>query len=133
MRRLNQEGNKNDQAYNHVGLNFPMNFFKLIPVILSFLLLGAHFYRAALFPLAILVMILPFFLFIRRKWVVYLSQTILTIGAIEWVRTLLELVEIRQTMGMPWTRLTVILGIVALFTGLSALVFLSRSLKDRYT
>ncbi len=109
-----------------------MNFLKLIPVILSFLLLAAHFYRAMLFPFAILTLVLFFFLFIKEKWVARLSQAVLVIGALEWLRTLLKLVEIRQAMGMQWTRLAVILGIVALFTGLSALVFQSRSLKKRY-
>jgi prepilin signal peptidase PulO-like enzyme (type II secretory pathway) len=109
-----------------------MNFAKLIPVIISLLLLGAHFYRGKLLPLAILVLIFLFFLFIKERWVARLSQVILVIGALEWVRTLLKLVEIRQNMGMPWTRLALILGGVALFTGLSALVFQSRSLKERY-
>ena len=109
-----------------------MNFFKLIPVTISFLLLGAHFYRAKLLPFAIILLIFMFFLFIREKWVARLSQAVLVIGAFEWVRTLLSLVEIRQTMGLPWTRLAVILGAVALFTGLSALVFQCRSLKNRY-
>jgi len=110
-----------------------MNFLRLIPVILSFLLLGAHFYRAGLFPFAALALILPLLLFIKQKWVVRLSQALLVIGSIEWVRTLLGLVEIRQAMGMPWTRLAVVLGVVALFTGLSALVFQNRSLKERYS
>ena len=110
-----------------------MIFLRLTPVTLSFLLLAAHFYRAMLFPLAILAMVLLFFLFIKEKWVARLSQAVLVIGALEWVRTLLKLVEIRQAMGMPWTRLAVILGIVALFTGLSALVFQLHSLKKRYT
>ena len=109
-----------------------MNFLKLIPVILSFLLLAAHFYRAMLFPLAILALVLLFFLFIKEKWVARLSQAVLVIGALEWVRTLLKLIEMRQAMDLPWTRLAVILGIVALFTGLSALVFQGHSLKERY-
>ena len=110
-----------------------MNFAKLIPVILSFLLLGAHFYRAKLLAFAILILVLMFFLIIREKWVARLSQAVLFIGALEWVRTLLSLVEMRQAVGMSWTRLAMILGIVALFTGLSALVFEIRSLKNRYT
>ena len=109
-----------------------MNFFKLIPAILSFLLLGAHFYRAGLLLFAVLALILPILLFIKQKWVVRLSQVLLVIGALEWVCTLLKIVDIRQTMGMPWVRLAVILGSVALFTALSALIFQSRSLKERY-
>lgn len=102
-----------------------MNFLKLIPVIISFLLLATHFYRAGIFPLVVICLILPLLLFIRQNWVARLSQVFLVIGALEWVRTLLNLVEIRQAMYMPWIRLAVI-------TGLSALVFQSLSLKERY-
>lgn len=109
-----------------------MNFLKLIPVILSFLILGAHFFRAGLFPLAAISLILPLLLFIRQNWIARLSQVFLVIGALEWIRTLLSLVEMRQAMGMPWIRLAVIIGIVSLITGLSALVFQSKGLKERY-
>ena len=110
-----------------------MNFLKLIPVIFSFLLLSAHFYRAGIFPLTAICLILPFLLFIKLSWVARLSQAFLVIGAIEWVRTLLNLVEMRQEMGMPWIRLVVIIGAVALITGLSALIFQIRSIKERYS
>ena len=110
-----------------------MNFLKLIPVILSFLLLGAHFYRARILALLFIYIIIIFSLLIKERWVARLSQVFLLIGSLEWVRTLLGLVEMRQTMGTPWTKLAVILGIVALFTALSALIFQSRSLKERYT
>ncbi|MBL7032084.1 MAG: hypothetical protein ISR97_02755 [Nitrospira sp.] len=109
-----------------------MNFLKLIPVILSFLLLAAHFYRAGILALVFIYLIITLSLLIKELWVARLSQVFLVIGALEWVRTLLSLVEMRQAMGMPWTRLAMILGGVALFTGLSALVFQSRSLKKRY-
>lgn len=110
-----------------------MNFLKLIPVILSFLLLAAHFYRAAFFPVAAISLILPILLFIKQSWVARVSQIFLVLGTLEWVRTILRFVEIRQEVGMPWTRLAVILGIVALITGLSALIFQSKSLKERYS
>ena len=109
-----------------------MTFLKLIPVILSFLLLGAHFYRAGIFALLFIYVIAIFSLLIKERWIIRLSQVLLVMGALEWLRTLLRLVEMRQAMGMPWTRLAVILGIVALFTGLSALIFQGRSLKAHY-
>ena len=40
-----------------------MNFLRLLPVILSFLLLGAHFYRAGLLPLTLLCVAVLFLLF----------------------------------------------------------------------
>jgi hypothetical protein len=35
-------------------------------------------------------------------------------------------------MGEPWTRMAIILGVVAVITAASALVFRSRALRERY-
>ncbi len=109
-----------------------MNFFKLIPVYISGLLLAAHFFRAGMQPLALLALFFPWLLLLRRAWVARLVQGLLLWGALEWVRTLLDLVAMRRAMGSPWLRLVVILGTVALFTGASAMLFLCRSLRERY-
>ncbi|MCP4131967.1 MAG: hypothetical protein GY754_13400 [bacterium] len=109
-----------------------MNVLKLIPVFISFLLLGAHFFRTGLLPFVVLCMVLSFFLFVKEAWAARLLQIFLIIGAYEWVRTLLTFTDERLAMGRPWIRLVIILGMVALFTGLSALVFHSPSLKERY-
>ena len=45
---------------------------------------------------------------------------------------LLKHQHMRVAFGEPWTRLAMILGAVALFTALSALVFRSKSLRDFY-
>jgi hypothetical protein len=105
---------------------------KLLPVILSGLLLGAHFLRAGLFALAVLSLVFPVLLLFRRGWVARLVQIILVLGALEWIRTLMVLVDERRIAGQAWTRLAIILGLVAVFTGCSALVFCCRSLKNRY-
>lgn len=109
-----------------------MNALRLMPVVLGFLLLGAHFYRAGLEPVAWLCIALPLLLFVRRWWVARLMQAGLALGALEWVRTLVMFAAARQMAGQPWTRLAIILGAVALFTGLSALVFQGSSLRERY-
>ena len=109
-----------------------MNALKLTPIIISLLLLSAHFFRVGLFPLVALCSILPVLLFVQRGWIARLIQTLLVIGSIEWVRTSFTLATERQAVGQPWTRLVIILGLVALFTGLSALVFQCRSLRERY-
>ena len=109
-----------------------MNVLRLLPVVFSSLLLGAHFLRQGLMPIVILVLLLPFLLFIRRAWAARVVQIILVLGALEWIRTLLVLVDGRRSAGEPWTRLAVILLTVAVFSGCSALVFRCRSLKARY-
>ena len=109
-----------------------MNVLRLLPVILSFLLMAAHFYRAGLLPLAALCIALPFLLFLRQAWIRRLFQVLLVLGALEWLRALYGFAAMRIAFGEPWTRLALILGAVALFTGLSGLVFRSKSLRDYY-
>ena len=109
-----------------------MNFIRLIPVILSSILMAAHFSRSNQNGLAIVCLMLPFLLFVRRRWVAKVFQVLLLVGSIEWIQTTLRIVHIRQFQGQPWMRLVIILGSVALFTALSALVFESKSLKQRF-
>ena len=109
-----------------------MNFLRLLPVIISLLLLGAHFLRAgqSILVTASLLLIIP--LLLRNAWVPRLIQLVLVLGAVEWLRTLYNVAQIRMDMGMPWTRMALILGGVALFTALSGLVFRSKKLRARY-
>ncbi len=109
-----------------------MNFLRLLPVILSFLLLGAHFYRGAEFVLVAVSLLLPLLLLLRKSWVPGVIQAALVLGAAEWVYTLWRIAQVRMQIGIPWERMAWILGGVAAFTALSALVFLGRSLRARY-
>jgi hypothetical protein len=110
-----------------------MTFVKLLPVMLSALLLGAHFFRAGLVPLAVVVALLPAVLFVKRAWAARLTQLVLALGALEWFRTLIVLVAARREMGQPWTRLAVILGLVTLVTLGAGLMFSwSAALRKRY-
>ena len=109
-----------------------MNVLRVLPVIISFLLLGAHFYRAGLAIPAGFFAVLPLSLLFRESWVPRLMQILLVLGALEWLRTLVMFARVRIEFGEPWTRLAVILGTVALFTALSGLVFRSKALRSRY-
>jgi hypothetical protein len=109
-----------------------MNVLRLLPVILSLLLLAAHFYRAGLVPLTVLCAVLPLLLFLRQAWVPRLFQFLLVLGALEWLRALYGFVAVRIAFGDPWLRLALILGAVALFTGLSGLVFRNGKLRAFY-
>ncbi len=94
--------------------------------------MAAHFSRANQNGLAIVCLLLPLLLLIKRRWVAKIFQVLLFIGAIEWIQTTLRIVHIRQMQGDAWTRLVIILGSVALFTALSALVFESQKMKQRF-
>ncbi len=105
---------------------------QLSPVVLSLFLLAAHFLRAGIIPLALLLIFFPLGLLIRKAIVPRLFQVVLILGAIEWVRTGWVAVTIREQYGQPWTRLAVILGVVAGITLASTMVFFSATLKNRY-
>jgi len=109
-----------------------MNFFRLLPVILSFLLMSAHFFRVGQIYLAgacivILILLLP-----KKTWVPRLFQVLLIAASLEWLRTLYMFVQVRIAFDEPWTRLAIILGTVALLTALSGLVFTGKALRARY-
>ena len=109
-----------------------MNVLKLIPVILSFLLLAAHFYRSGQIVLAVACVAMLFVLFFRKSWVPRLFQLLLVLGALEWLRSLYYFAAMRIAWDQPWTRLAIILGAVALFTALSGLVFSNKAVRARY-
>ena len=109
-----------------------MNFLRLLPVILSFLLLAAHFSRADLLPFVVISLVAPSLLFIKKKWIPRIMQILLIAGAFEWIRAMLGYIEIRKAIGDDWIRLAIILCTVALLTAASGLVFQSKPLKRLY-
>lgn len=100
-----------------------MKVLALLPVVLSTLLLAAHFLRAGALAAVVLLIVLIPLLGLRRWWVPRLFQLILGLGALEWLRTLLVFRELRIVRGEPHARMTAILAAVALFTVVSAALF----------
>lgn len=102
------------------------------PVVLSLVVLGAHFmrYGDTIFVAGTVVLIA--LLFIRQPWVARLMQVVLFLGALEWLHTLYGLVRMRAALGEPYGRMLIILGSVAAVTACSALVFQSKALKSAY-
>lgn len=103
-----------------------------IPIVLSLLLLGAHFLRYGNTPVVIGVVALLGLLFVRQRWVARVMQFVLVIGALEWLRTLVTLIQMREALGEPYLRLAVILGAVIAVTLVAALLFQSRTLQAIY-
>ena len=104
----------------------------LVPVILSLAVLGAHFLRDGNWIGVIGALVLMILLFVRRAWVARLMQTVLVLGALEWIRTLNALVTVRVAHDLPFTRMAVILGGVAAVSLCSAILFQAPALKRRY-
>ena len=109
-----------------------MSLVRLLPVLLSALLIGAHFFRHRNWLLLAAVVAVTALLLVKNRWAARLVQLGLLLAALEWLRSLFTLVRSRQAMGMEWHRLAAILGAVALATLLSGLVFRLPALRQRY-
>jgi len=79
-----------------------MKLTRLLPVILSFGLLAAHFSRTGLFPVVILCLAIPFLLLIKKPWVARTIQLLLLLGGAEWIRAMFGYIEIRKAIGEDW-------------------------------
>ena len=103
-----------------------------IPIVLSLVVLGAHFMRygnsLGMLGAAVLIVLL----FVRQWWAARLIQAALVIGAVEWTHTLYEMATLRAAFGEPATRLVLILGTVIAVTLASALLFQTKELKRIY-
>ena len=103
-----------------------------IPIVLSLLVLAAHFLRSGCLPISLAVLALAALLPLRRSWVPRLLQVVLTLGALEWTRTLVTLAIARSEAGEPFLRMTLILGGVVIVTLASALLFETEKLRQWY-
>jgi len=109
-----------------------MMILRLSPVLLSALLLAAHFSRHGMLPFSVLSLAFLLLLLFRRPWVPLLVQAVLILGALEWIRTLVTIARQRQAAGDDWLRMAMILGCVAAVTLASTLVFKSPKVRERY-
>ena len=105
---------------------------RIIPVILSFLLLAAHLQRIYMYAWSYIVLLIPFILLYKKQISVRIVQVVLFIGSIEWLRIIFIYRAQRIELGESWYRLAIILGIVAIFTLLSIIVFRNKTLRDIY-
>jgi hypothetical protein len=87
---------------------------RLLPAILSLVVLGAHFLRLGNLVLVALLIACIGLLWVRRPWAAYSVQTILAMGIVVWILTGYGIALIRIQNGEPWIRMAVILGAVAI-------------------
>lgn len=99
---------------------------------LAFVLVGAHFYRAAAWPALLATLVLIAMLGLRRAWVPRLLQLALCLAAAEWLWTAAMLAQQRLALGQDWLRMALILGAVALLTLGAAAVFRHAGVRARY-
>ena len=109
-----------------------MNQVRLIPVILSALMLSVHFSRGGDIVLSTCCMLIPLLLLIRKTWVPHLLEVFLVLGSLEWLHRIYEIFKLGGETGEPWLEAAVKLLMVALFTAASSLVFQISAIRERY-
>ena len=102
------------------------------PVVLSLIVMAAHFLRGGQLTLVVGSLALIVLVLVRRPWAARLVQLALVLGTVEWVITLVRLASFRAQMGEPATRMAIILGVVAAVTLGSALLIQTRRLQRYY-
>lgn len=105
---------------------------RLLPVLLSFLLIAAHFSRADQTIMVIISLAIPFLLLIKKRAIIRIMQIVLLLAAAEWIRAMLSYIEVRKLSGDDWTRLAIILSVVAILTAASGLIFQNKTILKMY-
>lgn len=98
---------------------------------LILIVLGAHFYRAGQYGLTLCSFGFLAFNSTHSAWKKYVVAFFLICGAMEWSRTVYNLILIRQQFGLPWLRGALILSIVASLTAFSGYFAYVRAGKMR--
>jgi|SRR6056297_2710958 len=98
----------------------------------AFLLLGASFLRAGNEAMVVACLGLLALLSVPRPWAARIAQAALVLGALRWLWVAWSIGAVRAAMGAPYARMALILGSVALFTLLAALLFRHRRLRRFY-
>ena len=88
---------------------------RILLIILAYLVLGAHFLRYGNALVAVPVALLPALLLTRRPWSVLVVQVGLVLSTLlVWLPTTHRLISMRIAFEQPWMRMAVILGAVML-------------------
>jgi len=107
-----------------------LNSLLYLPPVLACLLMAVHHFRGAEPGLIGLWVTVPFALLLKRRWADKAVQLVLVGGALEWALTVDRIIEVRQLIGLPYQRMALILGGIALFTALSGLILETRRRKQ---
>ena len=105
---------------------------RILPFIISALLLAAHFLRSNSLLVVVLCILVPFLLFIKKRWVLWVLQVFTVIAAVMWMIALNAIIQTRIFEGRSWVASGIILGLVALFTLGSGLWLNATQVKNSY-
>lgn len=105
---------------------------RIVLLAISWLLLAAHFSRADLNLIAIICLLVPFILIIRKRWALKLLIILTVLGSLVWVHTTWQLINSRLDSGEDWNRMAIILFSVALYTLFSAIFLNSPVVRKKF-
>jgi hypothetical protein len=105
---------------------------RIIPFVIASFLLAAHFLRNGSLLFALVSILVPLLLLIRKWWILTALQVFCYAAAAVWVYTAVLIVQERMMYARPWGVAVLILGSVALFTIAAAALLNSRAVKDKY-
>jgi hypothetical protein len=115
-------------AYNKL----PMTTLLLLPTILSFWILAAHFLRQGNLVLVAACAILPAALLLRRRWILRSLQLFLALACVLWLLTAWDLMQQRMANYEPFLRMALILGGVGAFCLLAAALLQTSRIKRAF-
>lgn len=105
---------------------------RVIPALLSGVVLSAHFLRQGSLAAVLICLGLPAAaLIMRQNWALVATRLLLWTGALLWVLNGLRMAQNRAGRGEPWHRLAFILGAVAVWTALSAWLLGGKTIRER--
>jgi hypothetical protein len=104
----------------------------LIPAVLSFLLLGAHFLREGNYLLVGMSVMMPLLFLVRAPFTVRAMQVLLVMAGGFWLLVLRDIVNIRIAEGRAFRAAVIILTSVAAWNLLSALLLQVRRVREHY-
>lgn len=105
---------------------------QIVLIVISALLIAAHYLRQGEYLLVAGCLLFPLFLLVKRQWALVLVQVCAYIAAALWVHVAMQIIRERIAMGRPYRAVIVILGSVSLFTILSGILLNTKSAKERY-
>lgn len=97
------------------------------------ILLGAHFLRGSHFLMVVLCLATPLLFLWKNRWSLIVLQLLAYGAAVTWIVVAIQLVQARWHFGERWVVAAIILGAVALYTLLAALLLNSRTIRKHYS
>ena len=104
----------------------------LFLVVMSLLLLTAHFMKAGVPLLAAAALLAIGLVWVRRPWAARALQAVLVLGGLEWLRAIPGYLAEYAALGKSPTRMIFIMLTVAVFTMLTAFVLQTKGQRKRF-